>query len=88
MSHFTTTTSFIEEPDDTERRERAHGRKYKLDDDSKIFREDVNKLPWVYRFMGTLWELGNSFMPDMKLALVTRFWERPPRELWRYLVPA
>ena len=86
MPNVTTATRFLEEPEDTERRERAHGQKYKLDDDCKIFREDVNKLPWVYRFMGTPWELGNGFMPDMKLALLNRFWYLPPREIWLYLV--
>ena len=82
----TVATSFEETSAEAARRERGHGRKYKLSEDSRIFVENVSTVPWLYRFMGGPWELGDSLMPDMKLALVHRFKERPSRDVWLFII--
>ena len=84
---YTPSTNFEETPEEAARRLKGHGRKYKLSDDSRVFCEHVGSgVPWLYRLMGTPWELGGSLMPDMKLALLRRFQERPARDLWLFLV--
>ena len=77
---FTPATTFPESDEEKQRR------KHKLDEDSRIFIEDVKTVPWMYRFMGLPSELGDSLMPDMKLALVKVLEARPGRDLWLYLV--
>ena len=79
-------TSFVESNEEASRRELLHGGKYTLKEDSRVFCEHVQSVPWIYRLMGTPWELGDSLMPDMKLALVRLFQERPPGDLWMFLV--
>lgn len=79
-------TSFAETAEEAAFRERFHGGEYKLSEDSRIFEEHVSSVPWLYRFMGSPWELGRSLMPDMKLALVHVFKTRPSTDLWLFLV--
>lgn len=81
----TPVTSFVETTEEATHRVNRHGRP-KMMEDSRIFHEYAQELPLFYRFLGVPWELGGSSMPDMKLALLHVFKNRPPCDFWLYLV--
>ena len=82
----TPVTSFTETSEEAGVRHNRHGRKYQINEDSRIFREDVNSVPLIYRFMGPPYERGNSLMPHVKLTLVNQFKSLPPADLWVFLM--